>query len=193
MPDFYRYSDMFVHGSLSETYGNVLGESLWCGTPTIAFADCMRLKSRRGFTDGVNGVLFCSRARIKSPQDSADAAFGRAIVELIRDPQARARLGKAAVKRARERCSPHAVQQRIADAFQHAQDHAVACGLRPVAERPKMMQWLTTLRHARPWTAFNGIIYLSVPPSACQERETRAVASAAGVLGMLAHPLDDGL
>ena len=23
-----------------------------------------------------------------------------------------------------------------------------------------MMQWLTTLRHARPWTTFNGLIYL---------------------------------
>jgi hypothetical protein len=52
------------------------------------------------------------------------------------------------------------VQHRIADAFQHAQDHAVASGLRPVADRPKVMQWLTTLRHARPWTTFNGLIYL---------------------------------
>ena len=23
------------------------------------------------------------------------------------------------------------------------------------------MQWLTTFQHARPWTTFNGIIYLS--------------------------------
>jgi len=30
-----------------------------------------------------------------------------------------------------------------------------------VAQRPKVMQWLTTLKHARPWTAYNGIIYLS--------------------------------
>jgi hypothetical protein len=82
-------------------------------------------------------------------------------VELLRDPTARAALGRAAAKRARERCSPSAVQQRIADAFQHAQDHALACGLRPVAARPRVMQWLTTFRHAKPWTAFNGIIYLS--------------------------------
>jgi 1,2-diacylglycerol 3-alpha-glucosyltransferase len=69
-------------------------------------------------------------------------------------------LGNAAARRARERCSPHAVQQRIADAFQHAQDHAVAGGLRPVADGPKAMQWLTTLRHLRPWTVFNGLVYL---------------------------------
>ena len=41
MPDFYRYADVFVHASLSETYGNVLGEALWCGTPVVAFADGM--------------------------------------------------------------------------------------------------------------------------------------------------------
>ncbi len=157
MPDFYRYADVFVHASLSETYGNVLGEALWCGTPVVAFADGMGVTAQ--VHDGFNGVLFAP-GKGQDAEAAADGAFGRAVVELIRDPQARARLGKAAVRRSRERCSPFAVQQRIADAFQHAQDHAVASGLRPVANRPRMMQWLTTLRHARPWTTFNGLIYL---------------------------------
>ncbi len=158
MPDYYRYADLFVHGSLSETYGNVLGEALWCGTPTVAFADGMGVSSQ--IQDGVNGVLFAP-GKGDDAEGAADAAFGRAVVELIRDPNARAALGKAAAKRSRERCAPGAVQQRIADAFQHAQDHAVACGLRPVATRPRMIQWLTTFRHARPWTTLNGMIYLS--------------------------------
>jgi glycosyltransferase involved in cell wall biosynthesis len=157
MPDFYRYADLFVHASLSETYGNVMGEALWCGTPTVAFSDGMGVSSQ--IQDGVNGVLFAPGK--DEGEADANAAFGRAVVELVRDPQARAKLGKAAAKRSRERVSPVAVHQRIADAFQHAQDHAVACGLRPVAHRPRVMQWLTTLEHARPWTTFNGIIYLS--------------------------------
>jgi glycosyltransferase involved in cell wall biosynthesis len=157
MADIYRYSDIFVHASLSETYGNVLGEALWCGTPTVAFADGMGVSSQ--IQDGVNGILFAP-GKGEDAEASADAAFGRALVELIRDPRARASLGRAAAKRSRERCSPAAVQQRIADAFQDAQDHAVASGLRPVMHRPKVMQWLTTLRHARPWTTFNGLIYL---------------------------------
>jgi glycosyltransferase involved in cell wall biosynthesis len=157
MADVYRYADVFVHASLSETYGNVLGEALWCGTPTVAFADGMGVSAQ--IQDGVNGILFAP-GKGDEAEASADAAFGRALVELIRDPRARASLGRAAAKRSRERCSPSAVQQRIADAFQEAQDHAVACGLRPVVHRPKVMQWLTTLRHARPWTAFNGLIYL---------------------------------
>lgn len=171
MPDYYRYADIFLHASLSETYGNVLGEALWCGTPTVAFADGMGVSAQ--VQDGVNGILFAP-SKGEDAQASADAAFGRAVVELVRDPQARARLGKAASKRARERCSPAAVQQRIADAFQHAQDHALACSLRPSATRPKVMQWLTTLRHARPWTTYNGLIYLSGhlrPPGAIRRHD----------------------
>jgi glycosyltransferase involved in cell wall biosynthesis len=158
MADFYRYADVFVHGSLSETYGNVMGEALWCGTPTIAFADGMGVSSQ--IQDGLNGVLFAP-GKGDDAEAAADAAFGRAVVELVRDPKARAALGRAAAKRARERSSPAAVQERMAEAFLNAQDHAVACGLRPVAQRPRVMQWLTTFRHARPWTAYNGIIYLS--------------------------------
>lgn len=158
MPDFYRYADVFVHASLSETYGNVLGEALWCGTPTVAFADGMGVSSQ--IQDAHNGILFAP-GKGDDAKAAADAAFGRAVVELVRDPRARARLGKAASKRSRERCSPPAVQQRIADAFQHAQDHAVASGLQPVEHRPRIMRWFTTMRHARPWTTFNGMVYLT--------------------------------
>ena len=122
MPDFYRYADVFVHASLSETYGNVLGEALWCGTPVGG----LRRRNGRVRADAGRRQRRPLRvpARATSAEAAADAAFGRAVVELIRDPHARARLGKAAARRARERCSPFAVQQRIADAFQHAQDHA---------------------------------------------------------------------
>ncbi|MGA7123644.1 MAG: glycosyltransferase [Polyangiaceae bacterium] len=170
MPDFYRYADVFVHASLSETYGNVLGEALWCGTPTLAFADGMGVSSQ--IQDGTNGLLF---APGKGPQGEAEAnaAFGRAVVELIRDPQLRARIGGAAAKRAREQCSPPAVQTRLADAFQHAQEHAQACALRPATERPKPMQWLTSFKHARPWTTYNGMVYLSghLRPAKSAKRE----------------------
>ena len=170
MPDFYRYADIFVHASLSETYGNVMGEALWCGTPTVAFADGMGVSSQ--IQDGIDGVLFAPGKGERAEADG-DAAFGRAVVELIRDPRARARLGKAAARAARERSAPHAVHRRIAEAFLHAQDHAVACGLRPVERRPKMLQWLTTLRHARPWSTINGIVYLSghLRPAVTMRRE----------------------
>jgi glycosyltransferase involved in cell wall biosynthesis len=99
MADVYRYADVFVHASLSETYGNVLGEALWCGTPTVAFADGMGVSSQ--IRDGVNGILFAP-GKGDEAEALADEAFGRALVELIRDPRARASLGRAAAKRSRE-------------------------------------------------------------------------------------------
>jgi glycosyltransferase involved in cell wall biosynthesis len=158
MPDFYRYADLFVHASLSETYGNVLGEALWCGTPTVAFADGMGVSSQ--IQDGYNGILF-NPGKGASEEALADGAFGRAVSELLRDPRGRATLGKRAAKRARDRCAPPAIQERLAGAFAAAQDHALASRLRPVVQKPKAFQWLTTLQHARPWTAYNGLIYLT--------------------------------
>ncbi len=76
MPDYYAYADVFVHGSLSETYGNVLGEALWCGTPTVAFADGMGVSAQ--IKDRVNGVLL-SPGNDSDGESESDAAFGRAV------------------------------------------------------------------------------------------------------------------
>ncbi|GEM_PF-658880 len=157
MPDWYAYADLFVHASLSETYGNVLGEALWCGTPTVAFADGMGVSSQ--IKGGVNGVLL-SPGKGRREEREADAAFGRAILDLLADPQERARLGKAASKIARERSSPAAVAARIADAFRHAQEHAAACRIGAAAEGPRVLQWLATFEHFRSWAAINGGVYL---------------------------------
>jgi glycosyltransferase involved in cell wall biosynthesis len=158
MADYYAYADIFVHASLSETYGNVLGEALWCGTPTVAFADGMGASSQ--LRDGQNGIVV-SPGKGEAAEADADAAFGRAVLRLIRDPQLRGRLGKAASRIARERAAPHVVQERIATAFLHAQEHAVASGLRPAVAGPKPLQWWTTFRNFRKWTVLQGGVYLA--------------------------------
>jgi glycosyltransferase involved in cell wall biosynthesis len=157
MPDWYAYADLFVHASLSETYGNVLGEALWCGTPTVAFADGMGVSSQiRG---GVNGLLL-SPGKGQREEKEADSAFGRAVMDLLSDPQERARLGKGASKIARDRSSPLAVQTRIADAFRHAQEHAAACRIDAASDGPRVLQWLTTFDHFKSWAAINVGLYV---------------------------------
>jgi 1,2-diacylglycerol 3-alpha-glucosyltransferase len=153
MPDYYAYADLFVHTSRSETYGNVLGEALWCGTPTVAFADGMGVSAQ--VQDNVNGLLLGSTAQDGA---QADAAFGAAVVRLLGDETLRARLGKAAAKFARERSSPLAVEHKIAEAFKSAQDHAQRAGLRPAATGPRALRWLTTFSHFRRWAFFNGAL-----------------------------------
>jgi 1,2-diacylglycerol 3-alpha-glucosyltransferase len=158
MPDFYRYADLFVHASLSETYGNVLGEALWCGTPTVAFSDGMGVSSQ--IRDDVNGVLVAP-GRGDAGEGEADRAFGRAVRALLHDPQRRGRYGRSAAQRARWRCSPAAIVERLEASFRAAHEHALGSGLRPASRLPLPLQWLTTLRHARPWTAYNGMMYLT--------------------------------
>ncbi len=170
MPDYYAYADVFVHGSLSETYGNVLGEALWCGTPTVAFADGMGVSAQ--IKDRVNGVLL-SPGNDSDGEAEANAAFGRAVLDLLGDPQERARIGMGASKICRERNSPMAVQRRIADAFRHAQEHAATCGIRPAMDGPRVLQWMTTLRHFRTWSTVNGGVYLAgkLRPAAEKKRK----------------------
>lgn len=157
MPNYYAYADLFVHASLSETYGNVMGEALWCGTPTVAFADGMGVSAQ--IKDGVNGVLLSPGKGAREEQE-AEVAFGRAVLGLLNDPQERARLGKSASKMARERCSPNAVQQRIANAFIHAQEHAAACRIGAAVDGPRVLQWMTTFEHFRSWTVVHGSLYV---------------------------------
>lgn len=155
MADYYAYADVFAHTSLSETYGNVLGEALWCGTPTVAFADGMGASSQ--IRDGEGGILI-GPGKGASDEADGDRAFGAAVVRFLNDPNLRARLGKGAARAARERAAPTAVLGKVAEAFRHAQDHAKRAGLRPVMDGPKIIKWAKTFDHFRRWALGNGAL-----------------------------------
>ncbi len=157
MASYYAYADVFVHTSLSETYGNVLGEALWCGTPTVAFVDGMGVSSQ--IESEFNGLLLSPGS--SGTAGDADAAFGRAVLGLLADPGERGRLGRNASRLARERSSPDAVQRKVAHAFVHAQEHAAASGLRAAVDGPPILRWMTTFQHFRSWSTYNGAIYLA--------------------------------
>lgn len=157
MPDYYAHADVFLHASLSETYGNVLGEALWCGTPTVAFVDGMGVSSQ--VSDGVNGVLLAPGKGTRA-ESEADGTFGRAVLGLLADPRGRGLLGQAAAKMAREKAHPRVVHQKLADAFVAAEEHLAASGLRPSTDGPRALGWYTTFRHFYPWATVMGGLYL---------------------------------
>ena len=157
MVDFYAYGDVFLHGSLSETYGNVLGEALWCGTPTVAFADGMGASSQ--LKNGISGIVVDPGGRTRGDVDIADSNFGRAVVELINDEVFRSQLSINAARLARARSSPLAVQALLADAFLHALDRAKRSGLKPQRGRLAPLRWYTTAKHFAPWAGYMGGIY----------------------------------
>lgn len=88
---WYASADVFVFPSTTETFGNVVLEALASGLPAVVV-------DRGGPPDqirpGENGWI----ARANDPADLADRVEG-----LLRDPEARARMGRNAVEGARDR------------------------------------------------------------------------------------------
>jgi 1,2-diacylglycerol 3-alpha-glucosyltransferase len=149
MPTFYRHADLFVYASLSETYGQVVSEALWCGLPAVAFADGMGVSQQ--VEHDVTGMLVEPTGDV----DAADWRFGRACVSLLRNPRKRHALGATAERHARDRCSPERNVDRFFMAFEAARRHADAT-LRGQTEPEN--RWLDA-RHAARWMAINGLVY----------------------------------
>lgn len=117
MPAFYRHADLFLYASLSETYGQVVSEALWCGLPAIAFADEMGVSDQ--IECGVTGHLL----RPGPDAPAADRAFGAAVVRLLEDGDARRAFGARAAQLTRARVHPRGVMQRYYEVFEHAREH----------------------------------------------------------------------
>jgi glycosyltransferase involved in cell wall biosynthesis len=113
---FYRHADVFTYTSLSETYGQVVSEAMWCGLPVVAFDDEMGVAHQVSASTG---------ALIRTGLDSAhaNALFARAVLELLRDPARKRALGEQAARVARERSSPELSIARYYDAFVAAREH----------------------------------------------------------------------
>lgn len=158
MLDFYAYSDVFVHTSLSETYGNVLGEALWCGCPTVVFEDGLGASSQ--VTHEENGLVVSPGSRGDSLL-VGDIRFGQAVLDLVHNPELRARLGRGASKRARARHTPSAIERRMADVFQSALDAGGEREAKGFVKPRGMARALTTAKSFLPWTASMLVIFVS--------------------------------
>jgi 1,2-diacylglycerol 3-alpha-glucosyltransferase len=127
---FYRHADLFVYTSLSETYGQVISEALWCGLPVVAFDDAMGVRHQLVG----NGGSFLVPAG--PDRAAADAQFARHVRRVLSDQTLRARMRETAAAEAQRRCDP----DRNVDAWQ-----AALCSAREHCAR--------ALPHARPLLA----------------------------------------
>jgi glycosyltransferase involved in cell wall biosynthesis len=119
---YYRHADLFTYTSLSETYGQVVSEALWCGLPVVAMNDGKGVQQQVAHDQ--DGVLISP-----GPNESdSNFRFGQTIIELLNNPDRRRSMAEQAVRRARPRCAPEQNIQRFYDAFHQAKEHLDATG-----------------------------------------------------------------
>ena len=110
---WYRHADVFAYTSLSETFGNVINEALWCGTPVVALDDQMGVSHQ--VIDGVNGAL------VGPDRAATDGLYAEACLNLVKDRERLASLGATAATRARETSHPDLIISRFEGIYARAQ------------------------------------------------------------------------
>lgn len=126
MPRFYRHADLFVYTSLSETYGQVVSEALWCGLPVVAFEDGMGVSDQ--VQHGATGSL------VPPGRSDSNARFGAEVVRLLKDVQERRALAQRAAEDTRVRTHPTRVIARYYEVFEQAREHCRATTDRRIAD-----------------------------------------------------------
>ena len=116
MARWYRAADAFVYTSLSETYGQVVSEALWCGLPVVALADDMGVSGQ--VANDADGFL------IEPGRADTHDRFAEAVLSLVRLDGLREQMKSEAVRRARERCDVDRCIARYYNAFESAREHA---------------------------------------------------------------------
>lgn len=146
VPRWYRHADVFVYTSLSETYGQVVSEALWCGLPAVGFDDRMGVAQQ--IRDGRDGFLVPPGP----DEDVADELFAARAARLLEDPDERRAMSEEAARYTRERADPERSVARYYAAFAEAREH---CRSTVGARR---RQGLNTPRLISRWLAVHGAV-----------------------------------
>ncbi|HEU5073206.1 MAG TPA: glycosyltransferase [Polyangiaceae bacterium] len=141
IPGFYRHADLFVYTSLSETYGQVVSEALWCGLPAVALADGMGVSQQ--IVDGETGVLVDPTAG----ERAANWRFAKAVITLLRDRNRRQQMSERATQIVRERAAPERCIARYYEAFDVARQHLADSSSSKITDMARGAQAVAT------WTA----------------------------------------
>jgi len=116
---WYQHADVFVYASLSETYGQVIGEALWSGLPVVAFEDGMGVSQQ--IENGKNGILVPP-----GPDErAANWRFAGEVATLLREPSRRQALAQAARRRSHDRSRIDDTMERYYAAIESAREHCL--------------------------------------------------------------------
>lgn len=115
--NWYAHADVFVYASLSETYGQVISEAMWCGLPVVAFDDHAGVAQQ--IRHGETGYLLpAGPSKADTNRD-----FGEAVRGLLRNHIKRKTMADAARSVAAERIDPDQVIRAYYAVFEQAKRH----------------------------------------------------------------------
>ncbi len=142
LPDFYAHADVFVYASVSETFGQVVNEALWCGLPVVGANDGLGVSYQ--VDHEISGLL-------SKPGRGLMASMGAHVVRLLDNPVERRAMGEAAAARSRARTHPEVVYQAYESAYEQATEHIKLNPPKPRnVRRPGDAMWLLK-EHLSPW------------------------------------------
>lgn len=170
LASWYQHADVFTYTSLSETFGNVINEALWCGTPVVALNDRMGVSHQ--VQHGDNGLL------IRPSRDDTDTEFAEACLSLIRSPKRRDLMGRAAQSGARETSHPDLIISRFEAIYARAHTHCRAMLPTPLTDASMAKQMRAFAFHMGRWAwghaAVLGLAYAAAHIGRGRASETRA-------------------
>lgn len=147
---WYGHGDMFVYTSISETFGNVVNEALWCGIPCVAYDDQMGVAHQ--VTDRENGIL------VQPDRADSHANFAAAVLELLNDDALRKQYGKNGAERARKTSHPDVIIDRFEAIYERAIAHCHAEIPVPLSERSRARQLAALGKVTGEWAVMHGLL-----------------------------------
>lgn len=146
---YYGHADVFGYASVTETYGQVIAEALWCGLPVAALADGLGVSFQ---VEHERNGLLCDAG------EGERERLGAHIDTLLMKPTLRRKLSANAAKRARQRVAPEIVYRRYEEAYETARAHLADNPPEPF-EKASPAHWSRLLgRHVVPWTAQQSLL-----------------------------------
>jgi 1,2-diacylglycerol 3-alpha-glucosyltransferase len=148
--DWYAHADVFVYTSLSETFGNVVNEALWCGLPAVALDDRMGVAHQ--ITANANGFL------IEPHRTDTDERFAEAVLQLVWNRELRRHMGEQAATLARRMSHPDVILSRYERFYEQAVRRARSEVTQPLAHASRAARARAFARHIGAWAYWNSML-----------------------------------